>query len=289
MWKDYVNAVSIDDALKVLNERGHRARIVAGSTDLMLELERGQWPEVDTLIDVSRISNDKGVYIDSDDYIHISPVTTHNQCLSSRIIREKAPLLAQAIWEIGSPQIRNRGTVAGNLATASPANDTITPLMALNANITLSSLSAGHRDVELKDFYTGVRKTVIKPDEMITDIKFIAENNNQRSIFLKYALRNAQAISVVNLALLFTIEDNIVVDAEITMGSVAPTIIHAKNTEKLLKGKKIDPEMIEDVSENICAEARPIDDIRGSAKFRTSNSKSPGQERPGNNLSRCKI
>ena len=155
MWKDYVNAVSIDDALKVLNEKGNKARIIAGSTDLMLELERGQWPEVDTLIDVSRISNNKSIYVDSEDYVHISPVTTHNQCLSSSVIREKAPLLAQAIWQIGSPQIRNRGTVAGNLATASPANDTITPLMALDAVITLSSMSSGHRDVKLKDFYTG--------------------------------------------------------------------------------------------------------------------------------------
>ena len=270
MWKNYVNAVSINDALKVLNEKGNKARIVAGSTDLMLEIERGQWPQVDTLIDVSRVSVDKDVYTDNDDYIHISPVTTHNQCLNSRIIREKAPLLAQAIWQIGSPQIRNRGTVAGNLATASPANDTIAPLMALKAVITLSSVSSGHRDVELKDFYTGVRRTVIKPDEMITDIKYKAQKNNQRGVFLKYALRNAQAISVVNLALLFTIEGNKIIGAVITMGSVAPTIIHAKDTEAYLKDKNIDQEMIEDVAEKISVEAKPIDDIRGSAKFRTA-------------------
>ena len=139
MWHAYTNAISIDDVLKVLGEKKERARIVAGGTDLILELERGVRKGIDTLIDVTRIPGIDQITIDEDNVIHLGPLVTHNDCVASKLIRKHAYPLARAAWEVGAPQIRNRGTVAGNLITASPANDTITPLMALGASVTLLS------------------------------------------------------------------------------------------------------------------------------------------------------
>src|SRR5512141_2437903 len=171
MWTDYRNVTSIDESIRALAERGERARIVAGATDLILELERGVRTGIETLIDITRIPNLDQITIDEDDVIHLGPLVTHNHCVESRLIRARAYPLARAAWEVGAPQIRNRGTIAGNLITASPANDTITPLMALNASVTLQS-TRETRTIALKDFYKGVRKTVMQPDEMLVDIVF---------------------------------------------------------------------------------------------------------------------
>ncbi len=273
MWNEYINASSIEEAVETLAEKGEGCRIVAGATDLIIELERGVRPEIQTLIDITRIPGLDQITLDEDDVIHLGPMVTHNHCVASRIIRERAYPLAKAAWEVGAPQIRNRGTVAGNLITASPANDTITPLIALDAWVELQS-TRGTRRVALSDFYTGVRNTVMDADEMLVDIAFPAMRTSQRGTFVKLALRRAQAISVVNVAVILEFEASEVSSSPkaksgfITLGAVAPTIIHAAEAESYLSGRSLTEDVVAQVGRLAMEASRPIDDIRGSADYR---------------------
>ncbi|MFN2216593.1 MAG: FAD binding domain-containing protein [Anaerolineales bacterium] len=268
MWDEYINAFKIDEVIQLLHERNGHSRIIAGATDLVLEIEHGLHPKIDTLIDISRIKDLDSIFMDDQGVIHIGPLATHNHCVSSKLIRTYAYPLARACWEVGAPQIRNRGTIAGNLITASPANDTITPLIALNANVILRSIR-GERTIPLADFYTGVRRTVMEVDEMLVDITFKAMHDNQRGSFLKMALRRAQAISVVNVAVILTIEKDTIKDASITLGAVAPTIIHATKAEKFLINKPVnDKELLSQAALLAMEESKPINDLRASARYR---------------------
>ncbi len=267
MWNKYINAASVKETLVALNESMEKARIVSGATDLILEMERGVRRGIETLIDISRIPGLDYITLAEDGWVHLGPNVTHNHCAASKILREYAFPLVRAAWEVGSPQIRNRGTVAGNLITASPANDTISPLVALGAKVTLASVN-GTRDVPITDFYTGVRKTVMAPNEMLVDISFPAMAKNQRGTFVKFALRRAQAISLLNVTVILTMHQKVVEKASITMGAVAPTIIHAIDAEKFLAGKELGQESIQHAAELVMQAARPISDIRSSNSYR---------------------
>ena len=267
MWDDYRCAKDTDEVIQLLSSKGEKARIIAGATDLILEFEHDLHPNVDTVIDISRIPNLDKIYISKTGIIHLGPMVTHNHCVASKLIREKAYPLALACWEVGAPQIRNRGTVAGNLITASPANDTITALMAMDAHVVLKS-TLGERTVKLGDFYTGVRKTTMQSNEMLIDIWFQAIQKNQRGTFIKLALRHAQAISIVNVAILLTLDNLRIRSAAITLGAVAPTIIHATNAEAFLQGKTLKEDIISQAAAMTMEAARPIDDIRASASYR---------------------
>jgi carbon-monoxide dehydrogenase medium subunit len=271
MWNEYITVTSVQETLDILSERKEKARIVAGATDLMLEIERGIRTGIQTLIDVTRIPGMDDITLDADGIIHLGPMVTHNHCVASKLIREKALPLAQAAWEVGSPQIRNRGTIAGNLITASPANDTITPLMALGALVTLRS-NKQERIVPLERFYTGVRETVLQPDEMMVDISFPAMDAESAGIFIKLALRNAQAISLVNVAAVVKMSQinygGVAEKAAITLGAVAPVIIHASKAEEYLEGRDLDEETIETAAKFAESASTPIDDVRSSADYR---------------------
>ncbi len=267
MWHSYILTDSIDEVIHMLAKEGERARIIAGATDLILEIERGVRRGIETVIDVTRIPGLDEIRQDQDGLVHLGPLVTHNDCVASEIIQKSALPLAQACWEVGSPQIRNRGTIAGNVITASPANDSITPLMALNARVVLLS-EKGQREIPLSEFYTGVRKTVMRPDEMLVDIQFPALKATQKGIYLKNALRQAQAISVVNLAIVLDLAGENVSSASITLGSVAPTIIHARKAEAFLNNKILNEVTIEACARLVVEDASPISDVRGSSSYR---------------------
>lgn len=267
MWKTYHTPRSLPEALDLLAAHAPHARAVAGATDLMLELERGLRPEVETLIDLTRLPGLDEIRLDADGQIHLGPLVTHNRCAGDPLIVGRAFALARACWEVGAPQIRNRGTLAGNLVTASPANDSIPPLLALGARLRLSS-ARGERELPLESFYTGVRRTALAPDELITDIVFAALPAEGRSTFVKLALRRAQAISVVNVAAVLRLEDGRVRQARLALGSVAPTVIRAPQAEQALEGRRLTPALIARAAGLAASAARPIDDLRGSADYR---------------------
>lgn len=267
MWKRYYSVTSVAEALELLAEYRELARVIAGGTDILIELERGQRQGVEVLIDLTRVPGLDQI-TRRGDQVRLGPLVTHNHVVGSPLVVERGLPLAQACWEIGAPQIRNRATVAGNLITASPANDTIAPLMALNAEVTLTSLE-GERTVRLEDFYTGLRRTLLRPDELMTAITFPALAHNERGIFLKLGLRRAQAISVVNVAVVLAFEGDIVTRAAITLGSVAPTVIHATVAERSLVGRPLTAETIAEAARLAAEAPDPIDDVRSTATYRT--------------------
>jgi carbon-monoxide dehydrogenase medium subunit len=265
MWQSYLRPATVPEALELVREHAGEARIVAGGTDVLVELSRGVKP-THTLIDVTGMRELKYVR-DETGVIALGALATHNDVIASRACFERALPLAQACWEVGAPQIRTRATIAGNLITASPANDTIPPLLALGASVVLASLD-GEREVPLAAFYPGFRRTVLQPDELLREIRVPALGADQRGLFLKLGLRRAQAISVIDLALVLTFDGDTATDARIALGCLAPTVVRAPTVESFLVGKRL--------TDGVCAEAgrlaiedvSPIADVRGSAEYR---------------------
>src|SRR5215813_3119746 len=169
MWQSYLQPGSLEEALDLLQQFKGQARLVAGGTDVLVELQRGVKP-TRTLIDISAIHDLKYIRHEGG-YLYFGALATHNDVVASAACVEHALPLAQACWEVGAPQIRARATLAGNLVTASPANDTIAPLIALDAEVALLS-RGGERVVPLGAFYQGFRRTVLRPDELLREIRF---------------------------------------------------------------------------------------------------------------------
>lgn len=266
MWERYYTASSVDDALDILEQEGSSAKIIAGGTDIVLELKKGAHTDIKTLVDINRVGSLNQIE-EKDGQIIIGPLVTHNQCLISDLLIKSGIPLVKAASSVGAPQIRNVGTIIGNLVTASPANDTITPLIALDAGLTIRS-KKGERKIKLSDFYKGVRKTSLAQNEIVMDVHFKKMAANQKGSFIKYLLRQSHAISVANAAAVLTFDKEIITDARITLGSVAPTIIRSESAEKFLIGKPLNKENIEEAAELAINDSRPITDVRASEEYR---------------------
>jgi len=258
---------SVPEAVDLLAEYAGRARIVAGGTDLLLELDRRQRPGVDTLIDVTRIPGLASIE-DDGGIIRLGALVTHNEVLASPTCRRRIRPLAEACREVGSPQLRNRATVVGNLVTASPANDTVTPLRALGAVLVVASVR-GERRIPLADLHVGVRETTLASDEMVVAVEAPALRPTQRAVFIKAGLRASQAISVVHLTVLVDLDGDVVSAARILVGSVAPTVVSAPVAEALLVGRRLEHDVIAAAAAAAAAGVSPIDDVRAPATYRT--------------------
>jgi len=267
MWKQYLMPESVEALMAALDAAQGQTKIIAGGTDLMVEIRNGKWPELGTVLDISRLPGLDQIWKDDRDVIHIGALVTHSDVLQSPILREFANPLVQACYRVASPQLRNRATVIGNLVTASPANDTITPLMAMDAALVLAS-NHGERTVALKDFYLGVRKTVLTPNEFVKEVNFPALKPSQQGSFMKQALRRTQAIAVLNCCVLLEMENKQIQRAVITMGSVAPTIIHGVEAETFLVGKELEDEVIKEAGRLAAEATKPISDVRASDEYR---------------------
>jgi carbon-monoxide dehydrogenase medium subunit len=275
MWHSYHAPATVGEALELLARYGESCRVISGGTDLILELERGARHQ-EVLVDVSRIEElreigyheEKPDFSQKPGFFTLGANVTHNQVVADRRLVAHAFPLTKACWLVGAPQIRNRGTIAGNLITASPANDTITPLWAMDATVTLASAARGERTLSFGEFFLGVRRTAMQPDEMLVRINVPALGQNERGTFLKLGLRQAQAISLINVALTVESVGDVIHRARVALGAVAPTIIRAGEAEAYLAGKRLDDEVIAQAAELAAAAARPISDIRAGADYR---------------------
>lgn len=272
-YSSYHSPDTLDEALEMKALWGEDARVLAGGTDLLLEIERGvrKTPTgaAPAVIDLTRIPGLAAIR-EQAGQIHLGPLVTHNQCVSSALIVEKAFPLARACWEVGAPQIRNRATVAGNLITASPANDTIVPLLAMDASVSVRSAARGERTLPLRAFLRSFRQVDLAPDELLTSITVPALRPGQEGVFIKLGLRRAQAISVVSVAVLITRSSagGPVQSCAIALGCVAPVVVRAAAAEQYLAGRPLDAGAIAETARLAAAAASPIDDVRGTAEYR---------------------
>ncbi len=266
MWDDYYIVSNIDEAIEILDKLPQQSKIIAGGTDLLLELKKNMHPDIRTIIDITRVKGQDKIW-EEGEYIHIGPLVTHNQCLVSQPLIRYALPLVKAAQSIGAAQIRNVGTIYGNLITASPANDTISPLVALDAELLIRSRTA-QKWVKITEFYKTVRQTILRRNEIVTDLRFKKLSGKYKGVFEKYLLRQTHGISVANATIILSVEKNKITAAKITLGAVAPIIVRAKQAEDFLIGKILSEDVIADVSAIAIESATPITDVRASEVYR---------------------
>jgi len=254
--------VYVPECLNLL-ERFPDAKILAGGTDLLVRLkDEINQPDI---IDITHIKELKGIS-DLDDKVRIGALSTFTEIIESKHMAENAGTLVQAAEMIGSPQIRNRGTIGGNIANASPAGDSLPPLFVLEAEIEIAGMNYS-RKIPIKDFFKGPGESVLTDGELISAV-LIPKMKNLQGAFVRLGQREALAISKVSLALLLKIKDDKIEEARIALGAVAPTVIRAPQTEKKLKGQKKYNSVISEAKKIICEEVSPISDIRSIAEYR---------------------
>jgi len=264
---EYVVARDSGHALALLAEHGASARVLAGGTDLLVELKSASHgPEV--IVDISRAADLKGIAI-TDAGLSIGALVTHTEIMRSSIIREMFPALADAAHTVGAVQTRNLGTLGGNLVTGVPAMDSGPTLVALEALVTIAGPGA-RRQLPLAEFFASPRKTNLKPGELLAEILVPRKNLGKPAAFLKFGLRKGQALALVNAAasLWVDLQEPVFREPRIALGAVAPTIMRASQAEAWLEGRGVTPEAMVEAGRIAAGEARPISDFRASAAYR---------------------
>jgi CO/xanthine dehydrogenase FAD-binding subunit len=246
-----------------------KVRIVAGGTDMMADLKFAPVSHCpDVVVDISRLDDLKNITM-TDKGLSIGALVTHTQIMRSPLIRDNFPALQDAAHTIGAVQTRNLGTLGGNLVTGVPSMDSGPTLVALEAIASIAGPS-GRREVPLADFWTGPRKTVLKPDELLAEIIIPKKNVGKAAHFLKFGLRKGQALALVNVAAAFRVDwnRNVFVEPRIALGAVAPKVIRATKAEAYLEGKPVTIETMTEAGEVAVTDCRPISDFRASAEYR---------------------
>jgi len=261
--REYHRPKDIQTAVELLSGYGKRAKIIAGGTELLVH----QPLDIECLVDLSNLNLN---YIKKEgESILIGASTTLSEIESSPLLSsEPYRVLSEAASAIATPTIRNTATVGGNLCNASPAVDLPPALMVLDATVKVAS-SRGSRVLPVADLFKGVKKTVLSDEEFLIEVQISTNLINSGAAFQKLTHHQTSIdIAIVNAATRLTIEKKVCEDVRIALGAVAPTPIYAKGAEMLLKGKKLDGEVIQRAAEAASKEAKPIDDIRASAEYR---------------------
>ncbi len=265
---DYYRPETVEEACALLSELGASAKVIAGGTDLLVDLKR-EFVHAAHLISLRGIPPLTAIEKDPDGTLRLGPMVSPNEIAESAIVGESHLPLSEAALTMAAYQIRNRATVGGNIASAVPSADLPPMLIAMGSRLVLASLE-GTREVALEKFFVGPRKTVLGDAEMITQIVVPPTPDRTGAFYEKYSLRDASALAVVGVAARLRLDGDVCSEARIVLGAVAPTPLVAERASSALTGRRPDEEVIAEAAEIAGEEAKPISDLRGSAEYRKS-------------------
>jgi carbon-monoxide dehydrogenase medium subunit len=256
----------VDEAIDILGERQEKVKILAGGTDILVEMKCADWG-AETLVKISRLSELNFVNYSPEEGLSIGALTTIRAIADSPVMKQSYPLMIDAARDFANIQIMNMGTIGGNVCNASPAGDFLPCLLAMNAEVVLRS-SAGQRDVKISEFFTGPRKSQIRPGEIAVAITAPELSTQYSSGFVRFT-RTAEDLAKVSAAVVLTIDDGKFSDVRVALGSVAPTPIRVPEAEEFLKNQDVTDAIIGEAAKIAQAVARPISDFRSTADYRT--------------------
>ena len=261
----YFEPKTVAEAAQMLADYGDRAHPLAGGTDLLIQMDTGR-RRPDAVVYLGRIPELGGI-TEADGGLRIGAAATLREVEIHPMVRERYPALQRGAAEVGSLQIRNLATLAGNVANASPSADTAPALLALDATVELQG-SNGTRTVTLPEFWSGPGRTTIQPGELITAIHLPAPRAGQKSWYRKLAVRKAMDLAMVGVCVSLVRQNGTATDVRIALGAVAPVVVRATESEEVLAAGDVTASRIEEAAERAVAATSPIDDQRASAKYR---------------------
>ncbi len=265
---DYFEPRTIEEAVSLLAEYGEAAKVIAGGTDLVLRMQAGtRKPEY--LINLKAISGLD--YIKCGDEIRIGATTTLRAVATSAELGRKCPQIVDVARQFASITIANMATLGGNLCNASPAADTAAPLIILSAVAKIAG-PEGSRVVPVEDFFLGPGRTVMKSDEILTEVQIPVPPADAKWAYIKFGIRSVSDLALASVATLVYINNGVFTDARIALGAVDPTPMRARQVEDALKGKDASEESIDRAALLVKEQCCPISDVRASAEYRTQMS-----------------
>lgn len=263
---DYFEPNTVKDALSLLEKYGGQAKIIAGGTDIMVDIKYKDEPGC--LINIKRIPG-IGAIQENGAGLRIGPLVTIRELETSKSVKERLSVLWEASHQFASLQIRNTATIGGNICRASPSGETLAPLLVLDAKAKLA-FSDGEKTEAFTALFQGPGKTSLGSKGLLTEIEVPFPAKGSRGVYLKHAVRGAMDIAMVGVAVLLTPDgsNGNVQDVRIGLGAVAPTPIRASKTEALLRGKQISAALLKEAAALAASESSPISDQRASAEHR---------------------
>jgi len=263
----YIRPNNLSEALDFLNAKGAESKILAGGTDIMVNMKR-RVVHPDLVVSIHKLDQLRGFDQRSKNQFRIGVLNTMHDIAASGKVTNHFPALATAAGGMGSPQIRNRATIGGNLVSSRPAADTIGPLMGYGAQIRLQGLK-DERLVPMENFCTGPGECVLFDNEIMTDIFLDIPKPNTHGVYLKFGTRESMEISIVSVTTILTLDDSgVCQQARIVLGAVAPTFVRAPEAERLLQGNRLSEELAGQAGELAQQSCNPITDTRASAEYR---------------------
>jgi aerobic carbon-monoxide dehydrogenase medium subunit len=263
---DYFEPKTISEALSLLAKYGAEAKVIAGGTDVMVDIKYKEEPGC--LVNIKKIPG-LGAIQENGASLRIGPLVTIHEMETNKLVRERLPVLWESCHQFASLQIRNTATIGGNICRASPSGETLAPLLVLEAKGKLA-FSEGEKIEPLASFFQGPGKSSIGSKGLLTEIDVPYPVQGSRGVYLKHAVRGAMDIAMVSVAVLVTLDaaKSNLQDARIGLGAVAPTPIRATKTEAMLRGKPLTAALVKEAAAMSASESSPIDDQRSSGEYR---------------------